>query len=104
MYRVTTPVHTFTLPIDTSELAEIQVTYRQGNKVLVKHYQDNTIPNGMTLNEDHVIVMLTQQETKNFSKGAVSIQLRALTLSGRAYASQIFKITANDTLNEEILA
>lgn len=41
MYRATTPTHTFTLPMDTSNCLEILVTYKQGNVQLDKHYQGN---------------------------------------------------------------
>lgn len=104
MYRVTTPTHTFKLPVDTSEFAEIQVTYKQGGVTLIKHYQDGTLPSGMTLNEKYVVILLTQEETKQFKSGLVNVQLRALTNSGRAFASQMFKLAASEVLNEEILS
>lgn len=104
MYRVTTPTHTFKLPVDTSEFAEIQIVYKQGNVSLIKHYQDGTLPSGMSFYEDEVILLLTQEETKQFKSGMVNVQLRALTNSGRAFASQIFKLAANEVLNEETLS
>lgn len=104
MYRVTTPTHTFKLPIDTSEFAEIQITYKQGNTTLIKHYQDGTLPSGMSFFEDEVILLLTQEETKQFAPGPVNVQLRALTNSGRAFSSQIFRPMVNEVLNEEILS
>ena len=104
MYRVTTPTHTFKLPIDTSEFAEIQITYKQGNVSLIKHYQDGTLPSGMSLNEKYVVILLTQEETKQFKIGPVKVQVRALTNSGRAFASQMFKVNADEVLNEEILS
>lgn len=104
MYRLTTPTHTFTLPMQTSECSEIQVTYRQNSVSIVKHYQDGTLPSGMTLDEDTVQVRLTQEETKKFSpKKQVSVQVRVLTTTNNALASQKFKITIKDVLNEDIL-
>lgn len=105
MYRVTTPTHTFTLPDNTSSYDEIQVTYKQNNVVLTKHYQDEVLPSGMTLNGKNVIIRLTQEETKAFNpRMAVLAQVRVLTGSGDAYASEIFSIDVKDVLNEEILA
>ena len=39
LYRLTTPTHTFTLPIDTNECSVIQVIYKQGDNVLIKEYK-----------------------------------------------------------------
>lgn len=103
MYRVTTPTHTYTLPIETSSCKEILVSYRQNGVTLDKHYQDGTLPSGMTLNGKDVIVNLTQAETKAFDKGFINVQVRALTNANKAFASQIFKITHKDVINEEIL-
>lgn len=104
MYRATTPTHTFTLPMDTSNCLEILVTYKQGNVQLDKHYQDNIIPDGMTLDEKDVSVRLTQQETLMFKRDEVSAQVRVLTTQNQAMASQKFKIRVHDVLNEDILA
>lgn len=104
MYRATTPIHTFTLPIQTSNCKEIQVTYRQGPAKVVKHYQDGVLPEGMTLDEDKVIIKLTQAETLKFCpKDPAYVQVRVLTTDDSAYASQRFKVSINNVLNEEIL-
>lgn len=58
MYRVTTPTHTFTLPIETSECSAIQVTYKQSCKTLVKLYSDGVLSDGMTINGKDVIINL----------------------------------------------
>lgn len=104
MYRLTTPTHTFTLPEDTGDYAEILVTYKQKKTVLNKHYQNGTLPSGMSLDGNNVIIKLTQRETKAFSAGdQVSVQIRVLTPSGDAYASQSFKVRVFAVLNEEVL-
>ena len=104
MYRVTTPTHTYTLPMDTSTLAEIQVTYKQGDVSLVKHYQDGALPEGMTLDGPDVVIDLTQEETKAFAAPMpVRSQVRVLTASGKSYASQVFTVSVSEVLNEEVL-
>ena len=104
MYRVTTPTHTYTLPMETSTLSEIQVTYQQGGVSLIKHYQDGVTPAGMTIDGKVVQIRLTQEETKAFAAVTpVSSQVRVLTLSGDAYASQMFSISVGEVLNEEVL-
>lgn len=103
MYRVTTPTHTYTLPISTDECAEIQITYKQDKTSVVKHYQDGTLPDGMSLEGNTVIVVLSQEETAKFAKGKVEAQVRVLTTGGEAMASQTFKLKINDVLNDEVL-
>ena len=103
MYRLTTPTHTFTLPFDTSTCSAIQVTYEQGKIALVKEYKGGIPPSGMVLDGANVIVVLTQDETKQFKTGKVNVQLRVLTTDGEAFASKIFKIPVTDVLNEDIL-
>lgn len=104
MYRATTPTHTFTLPIATSTCSEIQVAYQQNDLTLVKHYQDGTLPSGMTLDGNSVIIILTQEETLAFSKGRASVQVRVLTNTGTVMASQKFSISIFDVINEEVLS
>lgn len=105
MYRATTPTHTFTLPINTNTLSEILVSYKQGAVTLDKHYQDGTLPSGMTLDGDKVIVKLTQDETKLFRPNAqADVQVRVLTASGDALASKRFGITVNSVINDEVLS
>ena len=103
MYRVTTPTHTLTLPINTSDCAIIQVAYQQGETKLMKVYDDGIVPDGMTLDGKKVIVRLTQAETKAFKKGKVSLQVRVLTNGGDAYASEKFAVAVLDVINEDIL-
>lgn len=104
MYRATTPTHQFILPVDTSELKEIQITYKQGNRSIVKHYQDGVLPSGMTLDGVNVYVRLTQGETLTFQPGkSVKAQVRVLTETNDAMASQKFDIKLNNVLNEDVL-
>ena len=104
MYRVTTPTHTFKLPMETSTLLVIQVVYKQQKTKLKKQYQNNTLPDGMTLEGKNVVIRLTQEETKQFvADDYVKTQIRVLTNAGDAYASKTFSIYVNDVLDEEIL-
>lgn len=103
MYRATTPTHTFALPFDTSQCSIIQVTYRQCNKGFTKLYKDNILPDGMTLDEDTIILKLTQEETLLFKADEpVNVQVRVMKGSS-VYASQIVSVYVNSSLNEDIL-
>lgn len=103
MYRVTTPEHVFKLPEDASVYDVIQITYKQGGTKLVKACDDGIIPSGVRIIDDTIIVTLTQQETRKFRKGELTVQVRALKNNGKAYASTRFPITVEEVNNEEIL-
>lgn len=105
MYRSTTPTHTFTLPENANTYKEILVTYQQGNVTLEKHYEDETLPSGMSFDDKDVNIKLTQEETKSFAGNKpMFAQVRVLTQSNDAYASQSFKINVYPVLDDEVLA
>lgn len=103
MYRATTPTHTFTLPIQTSDCKDILVTYKQNNVILDKHMDDGTLPSGMTIDGKTITITLTQEETKQFSQNVATVQVRVLTFDGLAMASQKFKLYIENVLNDEEL-
>ena len=103
MFRVTTPVHTYVLPIDTSSCSVIRVAYSQGKKKLIKAYQGGVAPEGMTLDGKNVIIRLTQEETKDFSSGFLTAQIRVLTDEGESLSSKVFRVTVDDVLDEEVM-
>lgn len=96
----TTPTHTFTLPIDTSELKTIRVIYKQdGLDLLVKTGAD------LKTDGNVVSVTLTQEETLGFdSNRPVYIQLRALTLSGDALKSRTYTRSVDQCLEKEVIS
>lgn len=104
MYRATTPEHTFTLPENANSYEQIQIAYRQGGTSLVKHYKDNTLPDGMTFDGKKVKVVLTQEESKLFGAGSVAIHVRVLTSGGKVYGSQKWTEKVESSNNEDILA
>lgn len=103
MYRVTTPTHTFKMPLDTSNYDVIKVKYEQGSTTLVKTYENETLPSGMTFDGHKVLIELTQTETKAFREGVASVQVRALTTTGKVFASKIFTVAVQKVLDEEVL-
>ena len=103
MYRATTPTHIFTLPFDADSCSEIQVTYKQNEHVFVKHYQDGTLPAGMTLDGKDVNIFLTQEDTLAFTRGKAQVQIRVLK-GGKVMASQKMNVAIYDVINEEVLS
>ena len=101
MYRATTPTHIFTMPFDTSLLKEIRVTYAKEDKeIILQKTGDDCVLDGRDIN-----VALTQEETLLFeAEKRVLIQLRVLTVDGKAMASKIWRKFAHECLDEEVLA
>lgn len=106
--RLTTPTQIFEFETDPSDYARVQITYKQGQKnVLVKEKENLTIEEeqqGQTTIWK-ASFKLTQQETKMFevSRYPVRIQVRVLTASGDALASDIYLLSVVDVLNDEVL-
>ena len=99
MIKGTTPTHIFTLPIDTSLLAEIRIVYAQnGEKKLIKDLSMCKVET------KQVSVLLTQEETLKFNDACfVDIQVRAKTLGGEVFASDIIKIPVCKCLETEVI-
>ena len=99
MRRGSTPIHTFTLPVDTSIIDKLRITYvQQGEIVLIKTKDDATLA-GNT-----IVVKLTQVETLKFcANRAVEIQVEALTSAGDKLQSDIMCVGVDRCLNNEVL-
>ena len=99
MIRGTTPTHIFEIPIDSSLLKQVQITYAQGNtNLLVKTIED------CVLDGNSISVTLSQEETLKFShKKDVEVQIRVLTKDGTAMATTVRSVDVGRVLNEEVL-
>jgi len=100
MIRGTTPVHRFALPVGKENIREVRVTYAQkGRAVLVKK-TEHCIVDGKVLS-----VRLSQKDTFLFDPGQeLEIQLRILTPTGDALASEIIRTTVEQCLENEVMA
>lgn len=99
MIRGTTPTHIFEIPIDSSLLKQVQITYAQGGiNLLVKTIED------CVLDGNSISVTLSQEETLMFShKKDVEVQIRVLTKDGTAMATTVRQVDVGRVLNEEVL-
>lgn len=94
----TTPTHTFTIPFSSDMIRECQIIYQQNEKeVLTKYKKD------CTMQDESILVTLTQEETFLFKKGHVSIQVRVVTHNGEALASDIILVSCKRCLSDEVL-
>lgn len=100
MNKGTTPIHIFGVPAEIASSAkEVKITYSQrDNEILVKRTEDCTI------GEDTITTRLTQEDTFLFDHNEiVSIQIRVLTSSGDALASDLISVSVKKCLDEEVL-
>lgn len=99
IYRVTTPSHRFTFPIDPNTCEIIRITYAQNDKILITKEKPD-----LSIRDNTVTVTLTQEETKIFSaRSPVQVQVRALTFDGKALASPTFTREVGEVLDDGIL-
>lgn len=104
MYRVTTVIDRYTLPVDTSNYQVIRVTYSQPPNVkIIKTYQHGELSDGMQLDGRKVIITLTQEETKKFKSGYALSQVRALTNDGKAKTSKTFRLPIDSVLDDVVM-
>ena len=97
MWRGTTPTHSFTFPEEYQGISfeAIYVTYSQGEKTILEKSKSELVVTATGLT-----VALSQADTLCFLPGAVKIQIRARTSSGKAVASNIISTTAQAILKD----
>jgi hypoxanthine phosphoribosyltransferase len=100
MIRCTTPKITFNLKsVDMSLIDKIVVTFKQGDKILIKRMNDDITITGNTIS-----FILKEEETKLLSPSKiVKFQVRCSTKTGLALATPIYQDLVYDVLNDEIL-
>lgn len=99
MFKGTTPTHTFEIPMDTSLIKEVKITYSQKDKeILVKRTGDCTIEAGI------ISTRLSQEDTFLFASNSfVTIQIRILTSGGDALACEPIIASVAKCLDDEVL-
>ena len=82
--RGTTPTHTFTLPVDASQVACARFVYKQEGEVKIKKEGADVKLEGFKAS-----TTLTQADTLKLKAGPmVSINLRGKTVGGQALATE----------------
>ena len=99
MRQGTTPTHTFLLPFDSSNIKTLELTYAQDDIVRITKGLDDC-----TLEGDVVAVELSQEETFLFdTMTPIQMQLRVLTHTDQAYATEIYIGAIAKSLSKEVL-
>ena len=99
MRRGTTPQQEFVLPISTDLVAVAEITYKQGDRVILRKHGDE-----VQRQDKKLVVRLTQKETFTFAAGIpAKIQVRPLLTDGSVPDTRILTIMVEDCLSEEVL-
>lgn len=99
MIQGTTPTHKFHIPIDSSIISSVRITYaQQGRVLLTKETED------CRMSDNVIELKLTQEETLLFDEfSSVQIQVRVLTAGGDALASELIRVPCGAILDKEVL-
>lgn len=111
MIRATTPIHTFIFKEDPSRYERILITYAQGGSIVMEKEKNDLTIESLPIGPGNAgmykaYYRLTQEETKKFQANGgkqVQVQVRVLTNSGEALASDKKTISVQDVLNDEVL-
>lgn len=101
MIRGTTPTLEFTLPFDTSLIAEMYVTIAQGEKTVLEKTLSDCSCSGTS-----VSLALTQDDTLRLQQqphSRAEMQIRVRTTAGEALASDIMRVYVGRILKEGVI-
>lgn len=99
MIRGTTPTLEFTVPFETSLLAEAYVTLSQNDTVIL-----NKVLEDCQCDERKLSVRLTQEETLKLDCNCnTEIQVRVRTTDGEALASNIIVVSTQRILKDGVI-
>ena len=101
MIRGTTPTLEFTLPFDTSLIAEMYATIAQDGKTVMEKALSDCSCSGTS-----VSMTLTQEDTLGLQqqpRSLAEIQIRVLTTAGDALASDIMRVYVGRILKEGVI-
>ena len=106
MIRATTPKHMFIFDTDPSVYERILITYAQNGEIIIEKGKDDLTIEEITdsgVQKYNAWFRLTQEEANKFSAKMVAVQVRVLTTSGEALASEQMSFRVEDVLNDEVL-
>jgi hypothetical protein len=99
MIRGTTPIHEFKIPFDTTQIADLRISYGQSEKEIVVKCADEC-----ELDGNIIRTTLTQEETFKFDcTKSVMIQVRVRTTRGEVMSTGIITMKVGKCLNSEVL-
>ena len=102
MIRSATHRHEIIIPLDPALIADVWVTYKQCDKIVLEKRKSN----GDIQNEGNLwFYKLTQEETRMFnSEYSVCTQAKVLTTGGDVIPSEKLFLSVEDVLNDEVMS
>lgn len=97
MRRGTTGTLQINLSIPCADIKSLFVTVEQGNVSVEKDI------NKMKISNEGIEVYYTQEDTLSFSVGSAEIQIRGVTNSGNAFASDVKRINFLKILKDGVI-
>lgn len=98
MTRGTTPTYSITVSdIENLDTYSIEVDIKQGG-ALLRFTNDDVV-----IDEDTIVVKLTQEQTLLLSTGSAHLQVRGVDANGLAWASNIVSIPVNPILRAGVI-
>ncbi|MFR5840650.1 MAG: hypothetical protein ACLUFC_08800 [Anaerobutyricum hallii] len=101
MIRGTTPTLEFTMPFDTSLIAELYITITQNNATALEKTLSDC-----NCNDTSVSLTLTQEDTLRLEQKPYSdseMQIRVRTVAGEVLASNIMRIYVGRILKDGVI-
>lgn len=98
MKRFSTAPHEFQLSVTASQVKRLNLTYYQGDRLVLKKRKEDMTADGHTWK-----ITLTQEETGRFSEGIASAQLHGLLTSGESLHTEEMLFFVEDVQDEEVL-
>lgn len=99
MIRGTTPTLEFTIPFDTNQLAEAWITFSQLDVVVLNKTLTECQCDG-----NKISIKLTQEDTLQLNSDSITnIQIRARTIAGDAFASNIINRSIGRILKDGVI-
>ena len=99
--RGTTPTHIFTVPVGSSQITTLKITYSQNDQVLFSKSKSD-----VTFDDKQISVTLTQQETLKFvcePNSPVEIQISIVENNNNVLKSNVMTAVVGKSLLEEVL-
>ena len=97
--RGATPTHTFTIPVNISDIKKVKIIYSQNDEIVVQK-----LINGSDITDENLKIRLTQEDTFKFNCNLpVEIQMRILMEDGETLNSYIKKVGVSRCLDDEVL-
>lgn len=103
MTQGTTPSYIFRFKrnLDFSEVALFQITL-QSCRIEVTHTSDDECVH-VDAEQKTITLTLTQAETLQFKEGEAEVQVRGRFRDGTAFASKVYRVPVNRSLNKEVI-